>query len=71
MMNDERLKLFVTGLGVAAEAQGQVTAPGLGVDRGLGEGQDPDQEVGRDRGHIPLQAVTFRLLMIRLVIKMM
>ena len=71
MMKSECLKLFVTGLGVAAEAQGQVTAPGLGVGRGRGEGQDPDQEVGRDRGHTPLRAVTFRLLMIRLVIKMM
>ena len=64
------LKFFFTGLGVAAAAQGLVTAPGPEADRGLGGGHDPDQEVGRDRGHTPLQAVTFRLLMICLGLKM-
>ena len=61
----------MSGLGVAAAAQGQVTPPGPGVDRGRQEGHDQDQEVGRDRGHTPLQAVTFRLWMMRLVLKMM
>ena len=64
--------MFVTGPGVTAAAQGQVTAPGqgLGQGQGQGEGHDQDPEVGQEEGHTPLPAVTFRLSMMSLVTKM-